>query len=59
MVKRRHWNSIKNAKTYPGADADSDHNPVVSGIRIKLKKVTKAKRRECWNMEKLKEDNTA
>ena len=58
LVKRRYWNSVSNAKTYPGADADSDHNPVVSVIRIKLKKVLKAKRRESWNMERLKDDTT-
>jgi len=45
-VKGRYWNSVSIAKTYPGADADSDHNPVVSVVCIKFKKVIKAKRRE-------------
>ena len=31
-----------NAKAYPGVDIDSDHNPVVSKLRAKLKKILKA-----------------
>ena len=31
-----------NAKVYPGADIDSDHNPVIAKLRLKLKKVLKA-----------------
>ena len=29
MINNRHTNSVLNVKTYPGADAGSDHNPVV------------------------------
>ena len=29
MVRNRFRNSVKQVKTYPGADVDSDHNPVV------------------------------
>jgi len=54
MTKQRYWNSVINAKSYPGADADSDHNPVVSTVRVKLKKVIKARSRQRWNIEKLK-----
>ena len=57
-MKRRYWNSVSNAKTYLGADADSDHNPVVIVIRMKLKKVLKEKRRESLHMERLKDDTT-
>jgi hypothetical protein len=39
MIKNRFRNSIKQCKTYPGADIGSDHNPVVAKIQIKLKKV--------------------
>ena len=34
--------SVCNAKAYPGADIDLDHNPVVARLRVKLKKVLKA-----------------
>ena len=38
MINSRFKNSFKDINTYPGADIDSDHNPVVSKIEIKLKK---------------------
>ena len=34
MVRNRFRNSVKQVKTYPGADVDSDHNPVVCKIKI-------------------------
>jgi len=37
LTKCRYWNSVCNAKAYPGADTDSDHNPVVAKLRAKLK----------------------
>ena len=37
MVRNRFRNNAKQAKTYPGADIDSDHNPIVCKIKIKLK----------------------
>jgi len=42
LTKCRCWNSVCNAKVYPGADIDSDHNPVIVKLRLKLKKVLKA-----------------
>jgi len=59
MAECRFWNSISNAKTYPGADINSDHNPVVATLRIELKKVLKVQRKKVWNMDKLKDDITA
>jgi len=44
MINRRYRNAIKHVKTLPGADAGSDHNPVV-GIKLKLKTVKKKQRR--------------
>ena len=38
-----------NAKAYPGADSDSDHNLVVAKLRAKLKKVLKATVRQRSN----------
>ena len=43
LVKNRHRNSLKSAKTYPGMDIGSDHNPVIAVINIKLKKVVEKK----------------
>ena len=42
LSKCRYWNSVCNAKACPGANNDSDHNPVVARWRVKLKKVLKA-----------------
>ena len=37
LIRNRFRNSIKRCKTYPGADINSDHNPVVANVGIKLK----------------------
>jgi len=59
VAKWRFWNGISNAKTYPGADINSDHNPVVTTLRIELKKVLKVQRKKVWNIDKLTDDITA
>ena len=40
------------------AHIDSDHNPVVATVAVKLKKVLRAKNGVKWNIEKLKEKNS-
>ena len=40
-INERFWNSITQCKTYPGADYDSDHIPVISNFTVKLKKLVK------------------
>ena len=55
LMNSRYWNSVTNAKTYPGADIDSDHSPVVASLRVKLKKVLKAKLNKQWNLDKVKD----
>jgi len=59
LAKQRYWNSVINAKCYPGADVDSDHNPVVITVKIKLKKIIKAEGRHRRDTEKLKDFITA
>ncbi len=55
LVKTRYRNSVKNAKTYPGADADTDHNLVVMTMTVKLKFIKrKKKKRQRWDKETLK-----
>jgi len=46
---------VTNSKAFPGADIDSDHNLVAANLRIKLKKILKAKRRWRWNLDKVKD----
>ena len=57
LIKNRFWNSVKCAKTYPGAGIFSDHNLVAAEINIKLKKLHRTCQRQSWNMDKLKNDD--
>ena len=53
----RFRNNVKQVKTYPGADINSDHIPVVMKLKIKLKKMEKPKVREQFDLQILKEEN--
>jgi len=54
LVKHRFRNSVKDVKTLPGADIDSDCNLLVAKICTRLKKMIKfQKRRPQWDLEKL------
>jgi hypothetical protein len=45
---------VKDVKTLPGADIDSDHNLLVAKFRTWLKKIIRfQKRRPRWDLEKL------
>jgi len=53
-VKHRFRNSVKNVRTLPGADIDSDHNLLVAKVRTRLKKIIRfQKSRPRWDLEKL------
>ena len=41
-INRRFRNSVNQVKTYPGADCNSDHVPVVATVMIKLKNLRKS-----------------
>ena len=56
MFNERFRNCIKQAKTYPGADMNSDHNPVGVKINMKLKKTNATKRSEQLELNLLKEE---
>ena len=38
LINKRFRNAVKQARTYPGADVGSDHNPLMIKMNIKLKK---------------------
>ena len=42
MIRHRFQNSIRQCRTYPGADIESDHNPVIAKMNFKLKKMEKS-----------------
>ncbi|XP_063602919.1 uncharacterized protein LOC134778914 [Penaeus indicus] len=54
LVTQRYRTSVKNSCSFPGADVDSDHNLVLMKVRLKLKKMDKAKPILKWDREKLK-----
>src|SRR2546425_789332 len=54
LVDKRFRNGIQNSKSMPGADCDSDHNPVVVKMKIRLQRVKKAKKTVKWNVNNLK-----
>ena len=56
MFNDRFRNCIKQAKTYPGADMNSDHNPVVVKVNMKLKRTNAANRSEQLELNLLKEE---
>ena len=41
MAPHRFRNSVISSNAFPGADCDSDHVPVISEIRVKLKRLRK------------------
>ena len=56
MLNEIFRNCIKQAKTYSGADMNSDHNPVVVKINMKLKRTNATKRSEQLELNLLKEE---
>ena len=55
LVRQRYRNSVKKACSYPGADADTDHNLVLMKTMLKMKKVMKKKHRKKWNLSRMKQ----
>jgi hypothetical protein len=54
LVDKRFRNGIQNSKSMPGADCQSDHNPVVITVKIRLQRDRKARRAAKWNISNLK-----
>ena len=57
MINTRFRNSVKQTKTYPGADIGSDHNPVVATVKINLKRIKKKENMEQFNIDMLKDEH--
>jgi len=53
LVKQRYRNSVKNSRSYPGADADTDHNLVMAKIKLKLKKLARGVKVKRWCLKDL------
>ena len=57
LVSKRFRNALLVAKTFPGADCDSDHVPVRAKFRLKLKKRKRATKNMKLDMNILKSDS--
>lgn len=55
LVKQRYRNSVSNARSYPGADADSDHNLVMMNMRVRLKKIHAKRKSIQWNRDMIRD----
>ena len=51
-----HWNCVKQARIYPGADINSDHSPVTIKFKVKLKKIKRNQAQSQIDYNLLKED---
>lgn len=57
LVRQRYRNGVKCSKSYPGADAFTDHNLVAMQMLVKLKKLKKKRRKQKWDVERLRRNN--
>ena len=58
LINKRFKNCVKDVKSYPGADVNSDHNLLIGRVSIKLKKVKKQKGREQYDLNMLKDEES-
>ena len=59
LINKRFRNCVKQAKTYPGSDINSDHNPVIVKMKIQLKKLKKTNRKQQFDFSLLKNNSYA
>ena len=58
LVRQRFRNSVKSSQSYPGADADTDHNLVAMRMKLKLKKLNTGKKHRRWDMDRFKKNES-
>lgn len=54
MINRRFKNSVTKVITLPGADIESDHNPLCANIKLRLAKAKRKKTRMIPNPKLLR-----
>lgn len=57
LVNKRYRNSITSIKTYPGADINSDHNPLVANFKVRMKKIKHNTTTSSMDTKLLKDEN--
>ena len=55
LISKRYRSAVSKVRTYPGADANSDHEPVVATIKLHLKRIRTTKQIPKFNLNSLKE----
>ena len=58
LCSQRWRSSIQSAKTRPGADCGSDHEPLITKFRLKLKKIGKTTRPFRYDLNQISDDYT-
>ena len=58
LVKQRFRNQVNDCKSYPGADIDSGHNPVIIKRILKFKITKKVTKTDKFNTGKLQDKET-
>ncbi|XP_072400277.1 uncharacterized protein [Diabrotica undecimpunctata] len=53
-INKRFRNAIISAKTYPGADINSDYNPLVAQLRVRLKTLIQKQNNKRLDMDQLR-----
>ena len=59
LINKKFRNCVKQAKTYPGSDINSDYNPVVVKMKIQLKKLNNTNRKQQLDFSLLKNNSYA
>ena len=54
LINKRFRNCVKQAKSYPGSDMNSDHNPVIVKMKIQPKTLNKTNRKQQLDFSLLK-----
>ena len=56
-INSRFRNAIRQAKTYPGADCNSDHVPIIAKLKVKLKTIKKKQAKPMLQLQLLRVNN--
>ena len=57
MIHTRIRNSVRQEKTHPGAEIGSDHNPVVTTVKINLKRIKRKENTEHFNKDMQRDEH--
>jgi len=59
MVKNRFTNQVKEIRSYPGADINSDHNLVMMKCNLKFKIIMCRKKMVQWQVKNLRDEKSS